>query len=74
MVLSLDAEFDRLSLYHVCVVCDVTSPMYIDSTNNDPLDGDTTVGDDLIASFEPLMLRYRVDAAFWGHHHSSASC
>ena len=44
--------------------------MYIDSTNDDPAGGDTTVGDDLIDSFEPLMRQYKVDAAFWGHHHS----
>ena len=44
--------------------------MYIDSTNDDPHGGDTTVGDDLIAAFEPLMRHYKVDAAYWGHHHS----
>ena len=44
--------------------------MYIDSTNDEPHGGDTTVGDDLIASFEHLMRKHKVDAAFWGHHHS----
>jgi len=44
--------------------------MYIDSTNADPHGGDTSLGGDLIAAFEPLMLKYQVDAAFWGHHHS----
>ena len=44
--------------------------MYIDSTNDEPHGGDLTVGDDLIATFEPLMHQYKVDAAFFGHHHS----
>jgi len=45
-------------------------PMYIDSTNNSPNGGDTSVGQVLIDSLEPLMQKYQVDAAFWGHHHS----
>ena len=44
--------------------------MYIDSTNDSPMGGDTTVGDQLAAALEPLMQKYQVDAAFWGHHHS----
>jgi len=45
-------------------------PMYIDSTNNDPQGGDLPVGQQLIDALEPLMQKYQVDAAFWGHHHS----
>lgn len=45
-------------------------PMYIDSTNDSPNGGDTSVGQLLIDSLEPLMRKYQVDVAFWGHHHS----
>jgi hypothetical protein len=45
-------------------------PMYIDSTNNSPGGGDLTTAAALRESLEPLMNNYKVDAAFWGHHHS----
>ena len=44
--------------------------MYIDSTNDEPMGGDLPVGRQLAAALEPLMVKYSVDAAFWGHHHS----
>lgn len=45
-------------------------PMYIDSMWNDTIDSDQYVAAHLRASIEPLFLRYRVNAAFWAHHHS----
>ena len=45
-------------------------PMYIDSTNDEPGGGDLPVGRQLIAALEPLMQKYQVDAAYFGHHHS----
>ena len=41
-------------------------PMYIDST----WDGDQQMASFLADSVEPLLLRYGVDLAIWGHHHS----
>lgn len=45
-------------------------PMYIDSTWNTTVDSDQYVAALLRAAIEPLLLRYKVNAAFWGHHHS----
>jgi len=45
-------------------------PMYIDSTNYDPKYGDQTVATVLRDHIEPLLIQYRVNLAFWGHHHS----
>ena len=41
-------------------------PMYIDST----FEADQAVAVQLRDALEPLMKQYKVDAAFWGHHHS----
>jgi len=45
-------------------------PIYIDSTNDDPNGGDLSVGQALIDYIEPLMIKYKVDVTFFGHHHS----
>eukprot|EP00731_Ephydatia_muelleri_P019818 Em0012g643a len=45
-------------------------PMYIDSTNWALPDGDQPVALLLRAYVEPLLKKYQVDVAFWGHHHS----
>jgi hypothetical protein len=45
-------------------------PMYIDSTNFEPIDGDQTVAIDLRKNVEPLLQKYKVDLGFWGHHHT----
>jgi len=45
-------------------------PMYIDSTNNDTFTGDLPVAKLLKEHVEPLLYEYKVDIAFWGHHHS----
>jgi len=45
-------------------------PMYIDSMNNASVVGDTTVATVLRAQLENIIVKYEVDLAFWGHHHS----
>jgi len=45
-------------------------PMYIDSTNTNPNGGDQPVAEFLRANVEPLLVKYRVNIALWGHHHS----
>lgn len=45
-------------------------PMMIDSTNDALPGGDLPVAAELRAALEPLLQKYQVDAAFWGHHHS----
>jgi len=45
-------------------------PMYIDSSWDDVSGSDGYVSRAMIAALEPLLIKYRVDAAFWGHHHS----
>ena len=45
-------------------------PMYIDSTDDEPMGGDQPVSMQLIDAYEPLMQKYQVDLAWWGHHHS----
>jgi len=45
-------------------------PMYIDSLNNMNWTGDQPVAQLLRDNIEPIMLKYRVNLAFWGHHHS----
>jgi len=45
-------------------------PMYVDSTNSDVPAGDLPVSDSLRDSVEPLLMKYKVDLALWGHHHS----
>jgi len=45
-------------------------PMYIDSTNWEKVEGDQTVAEDLRKHVEPLLVKNKVDVAFWGHHHS----
>lgn len=45
-------------------------PMMIDSTYDAPAGGDLPVAAELRAALEPLLQKYRVDVAFWGHHHS----
>jgi len=45
-------------------------PMYIDSTDNETVSSDQRVAELLRANLEPLLLKYQVDLALWGHHHS----
>eukprot|EP00731_Ephydatia_muelleri_P019794 Em0012g619a len=45
-------------------------PMYIDSINWVEPDGDQPVAIQLRSTVEPLLKKYQVDGAFWGHHHS----
>eukprot|EP00731_Ephydatia_muelleri_P019790 Em0012g615a len=45
-------------------------PMYIDSINWVEPDGDQPVAIQLRSTVEPLLKKYQVDVAFWGHHHS----
>ena len=45
-------------------------PMYVDSSNNDPPAGDLPVAKLLRESVEPLLMKYKVDLALWGHNHS----
>jgi acid phosphatase type 7 len=45
-------------------------PMYIDSTNYTPPNGDQPVAVLLRQYVEPLFRQYSVDFAMWGHHHS----
>jgi hypothetical protein len=45
-------------------------PMYIDSTNWSEDGGDQTVALELRDNIEHLFLKYKVDLALWGHHHS----
>ena len=44
--------------------------MYIDSTGFFPASADQPVAETLRANVEPLLVKYGVDLAFWGHHHS----
>ncbi|KAA0153600.1 hypothetical protein FNF29_02988 [Cafeteria roenbergensis] len=44
-------------------------PMYIDSTYAGPWDSDINVSDMLIEHVEPLLVKYAVDVAVWGHNH-----
>ena len=45
-------------------------PMYVDSTNYKPEGGDQPVAVQLQTNIEPLLKKYKVDLALWGHHHS----
>lgn len=45
-------------------------PIYIDSTNYTPGQGDQTVAADLREALEPLLVKYEVDMTWHGHHHS----
>ena len=45
-------------------------PMYVDSTNADGTAGDQPVASELQTNVEPLLNKYKVDLALWGHHHS----
>ncbi|XP_003387473.1 PREDICTED: probable inactive purple acid phosphatase 27 [Amphimedon queenslandica] len=45
-------------------------PMYIDSTAGVQAASDLVVSKELQDNIEPLLLEYKVDLAFWGHHHS----
>ena len=46
-------------------------PMYVSSTFNDTTSpySDVTVMDQLILNIEPLLQKYQVNVAFWGHNH-----
>ena len=44
-------------------------PMYVSSTFSGPVTSDVTVMDQLVRNIEPLLFKYRVNAAFWGHNH-----
>jgi hypothetical protein len=45
-------------------------PMYIDSTSDSGAGGDLPVSALLRESLEEYLLKYQVDLAWWGHHHS----
>ena len=45
-------------------------PMYVDSTNKASNAGDLPVAGELQQNVEPLLIKYKVDLALWGHHHS----
>ena len=44
-------------------------PMYINSVDNAPPDGDLIVGAELLTAFEDLFKEYAVDVTMHGHHH-----
>lgn len=44
--------------------------MYIDSTYNTGYSSDQVVAKLMRKTLEPLLLKYRVDVALWGHNHS----
>jgi hypothetical protein len=44
-------------------------PMYIDSTEDDGWGSDVVTMGMMIENLEPLLLRYKVDVAVWGHNH-----
>jgi hypothetical protein len=44
-------------------------PMYINSNYGGSVTSDQTVMNNLIYSIEPLLWKYRVNLAFWGHNH-----
>jgi hypothetical protein len=44
-------------------------PMYINSDWGGSIDSDLVVMDLMIANLEPLLWKYRVNVAFWGHNH-----
>lgn len=44
-------------------------PMYINSNYTGPVASDLVVMDNLIHHLEPLLWKYRVNVAFWGHNH-----
>lgn len=43
--------------------------MYLNSDWSGPVDSDNSVSDLLIAQVEPLLQKYKVNLAFWGHNH-----
>ena len=45
-------------------------PMYVDSTNAERNAGDLPVATLLQDNIEPLLIKYNVNLALWGHHHS----
>lgn len=45
-------------------------PMYVDSYYASREDSVVVVMDKMIANLDPLFREHRVNAAFWGHHHS----
>ncbi|XP_064383549.1 uncharacterized protein LOC135332138 [Halichondria panicea] len=45
-------------------------PMYVDSSNETEPSGQIPVSKLLIQHIEPLLVTYKVDIAFWGHHHT----
>jgi len=45
-------------------------PMYVSSTSISPISGDQTVAALLREHVEPLLYKFKVDMAWWGHHHS----
>jgi hypothetical protein len=44
--------------------------MYIDSNNTQPIVGDQPVAELLRENLEDLLVKYHVNLALWGHHHS----
>jgi len=45
-------------------------PMYLDSTYNTVPNGDIPISVFMRAELEDVFMKYEVDVAFWGHHHS----
>eukprot|EP00244_Chara_vulgaris_P002338 TRINITY_DN1408_c0_g1_i6.p1 TRINITY_DN1408_c0_g1~~TRINITY_DN1408_c0_g1_i6.p1 ORF type:complete len:617 (+),score=86.88 TRINITY_DN1408_c0_g1_i6:193-1851(+) len=45
-------------------------PMYVDSTDDRPVQGDNPVAEQMKHGLEQLLMTYRVDLAMWGHHHT----
>ena len=85
LVISTEHAFDVTSKQYSFIQSDLASvnrsqtpfvvltghrPMYIDSTDQTPSGGDQPTAQMLRDVLEPLMQKYQVDVAFWGHHHS----
>lgn len=45
-------------------------PMYVDCVNSTDQAGVQTVAEELRTWIEPMFVKYRVNLAMWGHHHS----
>jgi len=85
MMMSTEHEFAPGSEQYKFIVKDLSSvnrkitpwliftghrPMYVDSTNNEGDSGEIKVSALLRNHLEDVLVKYKVDLAMWGHHHS----